>query len=126
MYASVLCGTINRWARRSPYILVPSTVVAAKEGLALLTLVKMPKDGEIEDYQERQPTVKLRELIERVAKASIEDKLGGLRFLRGFALFEDQRVHMLKPLSRRHWTRTAALNDADEMAGFIGNMGQDH
>ena len=37
------------------------------------------------------------------------------RKLRGFAYYEADRVHLLKPLARRHWTRTAALNDADEI-----------
>jgi hypothetical protein len=64
-------------------------------------------------------------LIERVATASVDEKTGGLRYLRGFALFEEREVHILKPISRCHWTRTAALNDADELADFIANMGQE-
>ena len=98
-------------------------MVNQKAGLALLTLVKTAKGGNVDNYHERQPNQKLAKLIERVARASVEDKLGGLRFLRGFALFEDQQVHILKPLARRHWTSTAALNDADEMADFIAVMG---
>jgi hypothetical protein len=125
IYAELVCQTINRWARRSGYTLVPSTVLAEREGLALLTLDKTVKGTKATAYVEANATAQLRDLIERVAKASVVDGLGGLRYLRGFAFFEDQQVHILKPLARRHWTRTAALNDADELAGFIAAMGQD-
>jgi len=38
-----------------------------------------------------------------------------LAYARGFTLFEHDRAYVLKPLARRHWTRTAALNDADAL-----------
>jgi len=125
IYAELLCKTINRWASRSPYALAPSAAIAAREGLALLTLEKVKKSEARADYQEHNAAKRLNALIERIARASVQDGLGGLRYLRGFALFEDHRVHILKPLARRHWTRTAALNDADEVADFIANMGND-
>ncbi len=124
-YTALLCRTINRWASRSGYTLVPSAAIATREGLALLTLEKKPKTTNAADYAETSADRRMSTLIERVAEASVQDGLGGLRYLRGFALFEDQQVHILKPLARRHWTRTAALNDADELADFIANMGKD-
>ena len=30
-------------------------------------------------------------------------------------MYESDCVHILKPINRRHWTRTAALNDADDI-----------
>jgi hypothetical protein len=45
-----------------------------------------------------------------------------LTYVRGYARFEEDRAHILKPLTRRHWTRTAALNDADELAAYIAGM----
>ncbi len=124
VYADLLCGTISRWAERSPYQLAGATVLAEREGVALLTLTKVPRGGPAVDYREREPTPELTQLIERVARASVREGLGGLRFLRGFALFEERQVHILKPLAVQHWTRTAALNDADELALYIANMGQ--
>jgi hypothetical protein len=123
-YADLLCGTISRWAQRSPYQLSGVSVVAESQGLALLTLTKLPRSQAVPDYRELEPTPELQQLIERVARASVLEGLGGLRFLRGFAHFEEQQVHILKPLALRHWTRTAALNDADELALYIANMGQ--
>jgi hypothetical protein len=124
VYADLLCGTISRWAHRSPYQLSGATVLAEREGLALLTLTKVPRGKPAAEYCELKPTPQLRQSIERVARASVSEHWGGLRFLRGFALFDDLQVHILKPLALRHWTRTAALNDADELALYIANMGQ--
>jgi hypothetical protein len=122
-YAELLCQTINRWARRSQYSLTPSIRLAKREGLALLTLTKTTEHALLLSCPEEQdisPT--FRTLLVRIAKASVETRPGGLTYLRGYAHFEENRVHILKPLTRRHWTKTAALNDADELAVYIASM----
>jgi hypothetical protein len=124
VYADLLCHTISRWAKRSPYQVSGTAVVAEQEGLALLTLTKQPKSEPLSPYRESAPSPEMSKLIDRVARASVRAGVGGLGFLRGFALFEDRQVHILKPLALRHWTPTAALNDADELGDYIANMGQ--
>lgn len=123
MYAELLCQTINRWAQRSRYFLTPSILIAKREGLGLLTLTKteqrvlLPTCPELHDVSPQ-----MRKLLLRIAKASVREGAGGLTYLRGYAHFEEDRVHVLKPLTRRHWTKTAALNDADELATYIASM----
>ena len=72
--------------------------------------------------EEHDLSPKLRKLLARIAKASVQRGPGGLTYLRGYAHFEEDCVHILKPLTRRHWTKTAALNDADELATYIASM----
>jgi hypothetical protein len=38
---------------------------------------------------------------------------------RGVKVFDGPRLYLVKPLSLRYWSETAALNDADEIAGSI-------
>jgi hypothetical protein len=38
---------------------------------------------------------------------------------RGLMLFDKSRLYIVKPIGQRFWTETAALNDADEIAGTI-------
>jgi hypothetical protein len=122
-YAELLCRTINRWARRSRYSLEPSLGIARKEGFALLTLTKVAERLILTDCpQEQALSPRLRKVLTRIAKLSVQHGPGGLTYLRGYAHFEEDQVHILKPLSRRHWTKTAALNDADEMAMYIAAM----
>ena len=122
-YAELLCQTVNRWAQRSRYFLTPSILVAKREGLGLLTLTKTTQRVLLPTCPERYDvSPELRKLLLRIAKASAKEGAGGLTYLRGYAHFEEDRVHILKPLTRRHWTRTAALNDADELVTYIASM----
>jgi hypothetical protein len=116
-YVHTLCATINRWATRSKLQLNGRTFVSRKYGLGLITITKNEQLQFYEDVESPKP---------------IEESLGKIRrslgqggqhvsYLRGFSLFERDRVHILKPLSLRHWTKTAALNDADELVtAFLG------
>ena len=38
---------------------------------------------------------------------------------RGIKVFDGPRLYLVKPLGLRYWSETAALNDADEIAGSI-------
>ncbi len=42
-----------------------------------------------------------------------------IRQLRDLKVFDGQDLYMFKPLARRHWTQTAAMNDADEILAAI-------
>lgn len=122
-YAELLCQTINRWAQRSRYFLAPSLLIAKREGLGLLTITKTSQRTLLPPCPENYDvSPRLRKLLVRIARASVRQEAGGLTYLRGYAHFEEDRVHILKPLSRRHWTKTAALNDADELATYIAGM----
>jgi hypothetical protein len=39
--------------------------------------------------------------------------------MRNLKIFDGNELHILKPLERRFWTKTSALNDADEIAAAI-------
>jgi hypothetical protein len=124
-YAELLCQTINRWARRSRYSVTPSIRLAKREGLALLTLTKSTERVLLFSCpEEHDVSPKLRKLLTRIAIASVQEGPGGLTYLRGYAHFDfgEDCVHILKPLTRKHWTKTAALNDADELAAYIAEM----
>ena len=45
--------------------------------------------------------------------------LGGIDLHRQTKVFDRDRLYLLKPIGQRFWTQTAALNDADEIAGTI-------
>ena len=45
--------------------------------------------------------------------------LGSVELARGLKVFDKTLLYVTKPNGRRFWTRTAALNDADEIAGTL-------
>ena len=46
-------------------------------------------------------------------------KLNTFELFRGAKVFDRNRLYLVKPIGQRFWTQTAALNDADEIAGTI-------
>ncbi|NJL28852.1 MAG: hypothetical protein HC897_13650 [Thermoanaerobaculia bacterium] len=49
---------------------------------------------------------------------------GSLELTRNLKVFDGQTLYLLKPLALRFWTRSAALNDADEIAAAILTSGR--
>jgi hypothetical protein len=110
-YAQQLCQTINTWGRGKGKLLSARGCIAERIGLSLLVLTKGKTKT---NYTEAAAPDEVAKAIAGIEKA-ITVGHRKLAYARGFTLFERDRAHVLKPLARRHWTRTAALNDADAM-----------
>jgi Eco57I restriction-modification methylase len=110
-YANTLVSTFRGWTRSKASLWIEG-YVAAKPGLAMVTL---GVGDRARGYQEAQAEEHIEEVLKKIRKSSTLSKGTVFSCLRGFAFYEGAKVHLLKPLSRRHWTRTAALNDADEI-----------
>lgn len=113
-YASTLVTTFRGWSR-TKLSLWAQSCFAPKLGLAFVTF---GVGGRAKKYKETTAEDKVEELLDRIRQVATQ-KEGVIRYLRGFSFYEDTMVHLLKPLSRRYWTRTAALNDADEILAHM-------
>jgi len=109
-YVETLVRTFRGWTRTKRHLCAEGSI-ATKIGVALITF---SVGDRAKKYVETVLEDRVMQALDNIRKATAQD---GVMFhrLRGFALYEPDRVHILKPLSRRHWTRTAALNDADEI-----------
>lgn len=59
--------------------------------------------------------------IFRRMQGLLEEKNRGFVFCKNMKVFDGDDLYVLKPMQMRFWSRTAALNDADEIAGAIIN-----
>ena len=109
-YAGTLIETFRGWMHAKKAIWIECTV-AGDLGLAVVTL---GIGGKAREYKETPRDDRVAGVLERLRNVTALDGAVS-RVLRGFLFYEPDRVHILKPLSRRHWTNTAALNDADEI-----------
>ena len=70
-------------------------------------------------FDEGKQPLRVGEDLLRVLR-TIRDALavdgGSLSALREVMVFEGDKLYLLKPAARVHWTATAALNDADALA----------
>jgi hypothetical protein len=109
-YSETLLKTFRSWSSTQRHLRASSNI-SSRSGLALITLSVSDKPMQ---YAETESDDRVSDVLASIRKTSAQN---GAQFsrLRGFILYEPDRVHILKPLARRHWTNTAALNDADEI-----------
>lgn len=115
VYANVLISTFKGWTRTETNIWAEGCV-ASKSGLALLTL---GVNGDSSAYRDTKADHAVEQLLIRIRKSTKRSVGGLINYLRGFVFYEGRKVHLVKPLARRHWTRTAALNDADAILSHM-------
>lgn len=115
-YTQRLCDTLNSWARGSRYIVRGRSTASAKLGIGLAILHKTQdgSDGNVAVEGNGDllgALARLRDVTSR--------RLNVLDLPRAAKVFDGDYLYVLKPIGQRFWTGTAALNDADEIAGSI-------
>jgi hypothetical protein len=115
-YTACLCETLNGWAKGGQYIVHGYATASANLGIAVAVLQKIRSD--------KTPAARLGDLgnllgaLDRLG-ATTSQRLNTFELIRGTKVFDRDTLYVVKPISRRSWTQTAALNDADEIAGTI-------
>lgn len=118
-YAKTITNTFQGWSRTKKHLWA-ECYTSSRSNLALLTLGLGNKS---KDYSEAPMDDRVEEILKNIQKSAALDSGVVFQALRGFAYYEPDRVHVMKPMSRRHWTHTAALNDADEILKYMMEEG---
>lgn len=114
-YLQRLCSTLNQWAKED-YRVHGSIVANPSLGVGMVILEKTRRD--------ENPT-KLPESPDNILKAidnlqyTASKARGTFDVVRGVTVFHKNLIYLTKPLGQRFWTKTAALNDADQIAATI-------
>lgn len=115
-YVDALCQTLNDWAREGTYRIRGCVYASSKSGVAVVILDRSRNgatpSGPAND--DGSLIAVLDDLQQTFAK-----ELGSIELLRGVKVFDKESLYLFKPLAQRFWTRTAALNDADDIAATI-------
>ena len=114
-YMRLLCETLNGWASNEFRV----------EGLALfdatigagMVVLEKTRRGQQADQLNKIDTGFL-SVLDQLQRSSTKSH-GTFELLRGLKVFHKNLLFVTKPLGRRFWTNTAALNDADEIAATI-------
>jgi len=115
-YTRRLCDTLNTWTRTSSYVVRGQSAASESLGIGVIHLEKAPMASH--STSPAKPQIDLLRALDRLRKAAWS---GGSRIdpLHGITIFDNESVYIVKPIGQRHWTETAALNDADEIATTI-------
>jgi hypothetical protein len=115
-YVQCLCDTLSGWAV-SDQVRVQGEVTVSSSlgfGVAVLTKRRVGKDTPVEP----EPLDDLLKSLQRLREITSQ-RLNIIELIRGAKVFDRDRLYVVKPIGQRFWTQTAALNDADEIAGTI-------
>jgi hypothetical protein len=68
-----------------------------------------------------EPTEDLNDVLAALdgLRTAAGQKFNTFDLIRGAKVFDRDRLYLVKSIAQRFWTQTAALNDADEIAGTI-------
>lgn len=115
-YTKRLCETLNGWAKNGPFVVQGRSAASGRLGIGVAVLQKT-LTGEAAFH----PTEGFGDLLaalEQLRKVTSR-RLNTFDLIRGAKVFDRNRLYLVKPIGQRFWTQTAALNDADEIAGTI-------
>jgi hypothetical protein len=115
-YTSRLCATLNGWAQGRDARVSGTSSVSKDVGIGLIVLEKA--GGRRSGTSQAKPSGDVLAALESLRDAA-SIKSNSFELARGIKVFDGPRLYMVKPLGRRYWSETAALNDADEIAGSI-------
>lgn len=115
-YEVALCETLNDWAQGGKYRIQGRICPSSMSGIAVVILNRS-RDG----AKPSGPAKDDRSLLEVLddLQQTFAKELGSIELLRGVKVFDKDSLYLFKPLAQRFWTRTAALNDADDIATTI-------
>ena len=117
-YSKWLCSTLNNWILEAwqsdppPFLFCAESTQFNTLGQVLISLCKTKSKRK--NIEVDHKSVEMVDALKRISNASISER-GSLTYLRGIIFAENDKIHILKPDMLGKWTRTAALNDAQDL-----------
>ena len=117
-YMNLLLEALNTWAQRSDRRIEGDTIISLEADLGVISLRKVDKHSTQIQFSEAASSEELDRALQRL-DSLLPEETKSMRLLRNLKIFDGNNLDILKPLACRYWTKTAALNDADEIAAAI-------
>jgi hypothetical protein len=114
-YKDCLTDTLNGWAKGGAFVVRGGIAASPSLGIGVAVFEKSARNDGIPSPQVDSDIVTALDDL----RNAVSRKLNAFEFSRGVKVFRGNRLFIAKPIGRRYWTETAALNDADEIAGTI-------
>jgi len=113
-YTKTLCEMLNHFGKGSQFKVNGKVYKGMPYSVVHLSLTdKISKSVPVSGAKE-----KLASVIKKM-ETLLQNKEGRFVFCQNLKVFDGDSLYILKPMQMRFWSRTAALNDADEIAGAI-------
>ena len=113
-YAKTLCEMLNNFGRGNSFKVNSEVVKGWPYSVIRVSLA--------EKFRRAVPVSTAKDELARIferIKPRLQHKKGCFVFCQNLKVFDGDDLYILKPMQMRFWLQTAALNDADEIAGAI-------
>jgi len=114
IYTRTLCEMLNNFGRGNSFKVNGEVIKGSPYSVVRITLA--------DTIRRNVPLSTTNEELARIfnrMKSLLQQKKGLFVFCQNIKVFDGDDLYILKPMQMRFWSRTAALNDADEIAGAI-------
>lgn len=114
-YSDRVCEMLNGWANKA-YAVRGEVIASELLGIGVAVLEKVSRS------QANKPIAGLgRDLLPTLdaVRKLVQQTHATIDLVRGVMVYDGPRLYVVKPISQRYWTLTAAMNDADEIATSI-------
>jgi type I restriction-modification system DNA methylase subunit len=115
-YKNRVCETLNGWSKGTPFAVRGKVIGSSSIGIGMAVLEKVQRADRNRPMP--NPEGGLLDALDRLRKVTAKTNRT-LDPFRGLMVFDRDRLYVVKPIGQRYWSETAALNDADEIAGTI-------
>jgi len=113
-YTQTLCEMLNHFGKGSQFKVRGEVFKGMPYSIVQVSLTdRVSINVPITDTKD-----KLASVIKRM-ESLLKEKKGPFVFCQNLKVFDADSLYVLKPMQMRFWSRTAAINDADEIAGYI-------
>ena len=116
-YMRVLIDALTGWISRQGVGITAKPIISSDVDFGVLCLSvteSLERQVEMETISSKLLDQTLHDL-----KGLLPSQSGAIRQMRDLKVFDGNDLYILKPLARRYWSDTAALNDADEIVMAI-------
>jgi len=116
VYVDLFCEVLNGYrSKKTDVIATGSVVLDESSGMAIVIVEQAKKKT---PYTEHRGFEDLSVVIRQVAEL-LRQRRGSFEYHRGLKIAAEGKLYLVKPLRMKAWTRTAAMNDADEAFGAM-------
>jgi hypothetical protein len=114
IYTKTLCEMLNHFGKGSSFKVAGEIIRGEPYSIVHVSLTNK-SDTKI---KKSDASDRLKNIFNRM-ESLLSQKEDSFAFCRNLKVFDGDNLYILKPMQMRFWSRTAALNDADEIAGAI-------
>jgi len=122
LYAKYLCQTINEFLDYDEDLTVWSSVFELSRHVPLNVVVLYFNKNEKADTIQELPEKKIGQVLKEMEEYSYKEYAESIYYRRFFRYAKGDKLYIIKPNEKRFWSRSMAINDADEVIAEVLNQ----